>query len=165
MEGLMGTPLKKWELILGKLGPYFLVGMFDMFITMAMGEFLFHVPFRGSVFLFIILAALFMVVVLGQGLLISVVARSQLDAYQMAMLTTFLPSFLLSGAMFAVHQMPAALQVASIFVPATYLATISKGIYLKGIGMKILWPDALMLCGFAAFFLIVASRKLVKKIQ
>jgi len=153
MEGLMGTPLKKWELILGKLGPYFLVGMLDMFIAMAMGEFLFQVPFRGNVLLFIPLAALFMLVVLGQGLLISVIARSQLDAYQMAMLTTFLPSFILSGAMFAVHQMP------------TYLVTISKGIYLKGIGMKILWPDALMLCAFAAFFLLTAGRKLVKKIQ
>ncbi|MEW6657166.1 MAG: ABC transporter permease [Thermodesulfobacteriota bacterium] len=165
MEGLMGTPLKKWELILGKLGPYFLVGMLDMFIAMIMGEFLFQVPLRGSALLFIGLAALFMVVVLGQGLLISVIARSQLDAYQMAMLTTFLPSFILSGAMFAIHQMPAALQVASYLVPATYLVTISKGIYLKGIGIKILWFDALMLCGFAAFFLLTAGRKLVKKIQ
>lgn len=165
MEGLMGTPLKKWELILGKLGPYFLVGMLDMFIAMALGEFLFRVPFRGSVLLFILLAALFMLVVLGQGLLISVVARSQLEAYQMAMLTTFLPAFILSGAMFAIHQMPTALQVASYLVPATYLVTISKGVYLKGIGLKILWPDALMLGVFAAFFLLVASRKLVKKIR
>lgn len=165
MEGLMGTPLKKWEMIVGKLGPYFLVGMLDMFIAMVMGEFLFNVPFRGSVFLFITLAALFMLVVLGQGLLISVIARSQLDAYQMAMLTTFLPSFLLSGAMFAIRQMPPALQVASYFVPATYLSTISKGIYLKGIGLEILWPDALMLVVFATFFLLIASRKLVKKIQ
>jgi ABC-2 type transport system permease protein len=164
-EGLMGTPLKKWELILGKLGPYFLVGMLDMFIAMTMGEFLFKVPLRGSALLFIGLAALFMVVVLGQGLLISVIARSTLDAYQMAMLTTFLPSFILSGAMFAIHQMPLALQVASMFVPATYLVTISKGIYLKGIGMKILWPNALILCGFAAFFLLTAGRKLVKKVQ
>ena len=165
MEGLMGTPLKKWELILGKLGPYFLVGMLDMFIAMAMGEFLFQVPLRGSALLFIALAALFMLVVLGQGLLISVIARSTLDAYQMAMLTTFLPSFILSGAMFAVNQMPKALQVASAFVPATYLVTISKGIYLKGIGLDILWPNALVLCAFAAFFLLTAGRKLVKKIQ
>jgi ABC-2 type transport system permease protein len=165
MEGLMGTPLKKWELILGKLGPYFLVGMLDMFIAMAMGEFLLQVPLRGSALLFIALAALFMLVVLGQGLLISVIARSTLDAYQMAMLTTFLPSFILSGAMFAIQQMPTALQVASFFVPATYLVTISKGIYLKGIGMKILWPEALMLCLFAGVFLVTAARKLVKKIQ
>jgi len=165
MEGLMGTPLKKWELILGKLGPYFLVGMLDMFIAMAMGEFLFQVPFRGSALLFIPLAALFLLAVLGQGLLISVIARSTLDAYQMAMLTTFLPSFILSGAMFAIRQMPPFLQVASNFVPATCLVTISKGIYLKGIGLDILWPNAVMLGLFAAFFLLTAGRKLVKKIR
>ena len=164
-EGLMGTPLKKWELILGKLGPYFLVGMLDVFIAMALGEFLFQVPLKGSVWLFITLAGLFMLVVLGQGLLISVVAHSQLEAYQMAMITTFLPSFILSGAVFAIHQMPRALQVVSYLVPATYLVNISKGIYLKGIGLEILWSSALMLLVFAAFFLLVAGRKLVKKIQ
>jgi len=164
-EGLMSTPLKKWELILGKLGPYFLVGMLDVFIAMAMGEFLFQVPLKGSAWLFIALAGLFMLVVLGQGLLISVVAHSQLEAYQMAMLTTFLPSFILSGAVFAIHQMPQVLQVVTYLVPATYLVTISKGIYLKGIGLEILWPSGLMLLAFAAFFLLVAGRKLVKKIQ
>jgi len=152
-------------LILGKLGPYFLVGMLDVFIAMALGEFLFQVPLKGSVWLFIALAGLFMLVVLGQGLLISVVAHSQLEAYQMAMITTFLPSFILSGAVFAIHQMPRALQVISYLVPATYLVNISKGIYLKGIGLEILWSSALMLLVFAAFFLLVAGRKLVKKIQ
>ena len=165
MEGLMGTPLKKWELILGKLGPYFLVGMLDMFIAMAMGEFLFQVPFRGSLLLFVPLAALFLLVVLGQGLLISVIARSTLDAYQMAMLTTFLPSFILSGAMFAIRQMPPFLQVASNFVPSTFLVNISKGVYLKGVGLDILWLDAVMLALFAAVFLLAAGRKLVKKIN
>ena len=165
MEGLMGTPLKKSELILGKLAPYFVIGMLDMFIAMAMGQFLFGVPLRGSVLLFVGLAALFMVVVLGQGLLISVIARSQLEAYQLAMLTTFLPAFLLSGAIFAVHRMPVALQIVSYIVPATYLVTISKGIYLKGIGLEILWPDALALVAFAAFFLSAAGRKYVKKIR
>ena len=81
------------------------------------------------------------------------------------MLTTFLPAFILSGAMFAIHQMPIFLQVASVFVPATYLVTISKGIYLKGIGLKILWPNALILALFATAFLFIASRKLEKKIR
>ena len=161
----MGTPLKKSELILGKLGPYFIIGMLDMFISMAMGKFLFGVPLRGSALLFVGLAGLFMVVVLGQGLFISVVAHSQLEAYQLAMLTTFLPAFLLSGAIFAVHRMPVALQIVSYIVPATYLVTISKGIYLKGIGLEILWPEALALVAFAVFFLLAAGRKYVKKIR
>jgi ABC-2 type transport system permease protein len=164
MEGLMGTPLKKSEFILGKLGPYFLIGMVDMFIAMAMGQFLFEVPFRGSLILFIALSGLFLVVVLGQGLLISVTAHSQLEAYQMAILTTFLPSFLLSGAIFPIRQMPDILQWISYLVPATYLVNISRSIYLKGIGIHILWPDALILAAFALFFLLASGRKFVKKI-
>ena len=164
MEGLMGTPLKKAELILGKLCPYFVIGMVDMFIAMAMGQFLFQVPFRGSLPLFIALSALFLIVVLGQGLLISVSARSQLEAYQMAILTTFLPSFLLSGAIFPIQQMPLVLQWLSKVVPATYLVNISRGIYLKGIGWPYLWPDVLILALFALFFLTAAGRKFVKKI-
>jgi len=165
MESLMATPLKKSELILGKLGPYFFIGMVDVFIAMGMGEFLFHVPLRGSALLFIGLAGLFLVVVLAQGLFISVVARNQLEADQMAVLTTFLPAFILSGSIFAVRQMPAALQAASYLVPATYLVTISKGIYLKGIGIDILWPDALALALFATGFLLAAGLKFVKKMR
>jgi len=165
MEGLMATPIKKSELVLGKLGPYFIIGMFDAFLSMAMGKFLFDVPLRGSVVLFIGLTAVFMLVVLGQGLLISVTSHSQLEAYQKAVLTTFLPAFLLSGSIFAIAQMPLALQLVSYITPATYLVTISKGIYLKGIGLDILWPETLILVAFAAFFLVMAGRKFVKKIQ
>lgn len=164
MEGLMGTPLKKPELILGKVCPYFVIGMVDMFIAMVMGQVLFRVPFRGSLPLFIALSALFLVVVLGQGLLISVSAHSQLEAYQMAILTTFLPSFLLSGAIFPIQQMPLLLQWLSYLVPATYLVNISRGIYLKGIGWYHLWPDVFILAVFAFFFLTAAGRKFVKKI-
>src|SRR5208337_4423112 len=103
MEGLLATPLKKTELLLGKLGPYFFIGMLDMGIIMAMGQFLFQVPLRGSPLLLIGLSALFLIATLGQGLLISVSAESQLQAFQMAMLSTFLPSFLLSGFVFAIY--------------------------------------------------------------
>jgi ABC-2 type transport system permease protein len=165
MEGLFATPLKKWELVFGKLGPYFIIGMVDMFIALGMGVLLFDVPLRGSVALLIILSALFLIVMLGQGLLISVVSINQLQAYQMATLLTFLPAFLLSGFVFAIHQMPLALQFVSYIVPSRYFVTISKGIYLKGIGLEILWPQVLILLGFAAFFLCAAQWKFVKKIQ
>jgi ABC-2 type transport system permease protein len=165
MEGLMATPLKKAELLLGKLGPYFIIGMFDMAIVMAMGKFLFQVPLRGSPLLLIGLSAIFLIATLGQGLLISVSAENQLQAFQMAMLTTFLPSFLLSGFVFSIYLMPLPLQIASYIVPARYLVTVSKGIYLKGIGIKVLWPSALMLGGAAAFFVLLAIRKFVKKIR
>jgi len=165
LEGLMGTPLKRSELVLGKLGPYFLIGMVDMFIAMGMGQFLFEVPFRGSFFLFVGLAALFLLVVLGQGLLISVTSRTQLEAYQLAILSTFLPAFLLSGAIFAIGQMPLILRLLSYLVPATYLVVISKGIYLKGLGWESLWVEALILAVYAVIFLVLAGRKFVKKLE
>ena len=165
MEGLMATPLKRTELLLGKLGPYFIIGMFDMAVVMAMGKILFQVPLRGSPLLLIALAAIFLVATLGQGLLISVTSENQLQAFQMAMLTTFLPSFLLSGFVFSIYLMPLPLQIASYIVPARYLVTISKGIYLKGLGMNYLWPSALMLTAAAAFFVVMAIKKFVKKIR
>ncbi|MCL6621003.1 MAG: ABC transporter permease [Syntrophobacterales bacterium] len=165
MEGLMATPLKKWELIFGKLGPYFLIGMVDMFIALGMGKFLFEVPLRGSVALLIVLSALFLVVMLGQGLLISVLSVNQLQAYQMATLFTFLPAFLLSGFVFAIKQMPLPLQLVSYLVPSRYFVTISKGIYLKGTGLTLLWGEVVLLLAFAVFFLVMAQRRLVKKIR
>jgi ABC-2 type transport system permease protein len=165
MEGLLATPLKKWELIFGKLGPYFLIGMVDMFIALGMGMLLFAVPLRGNLFLLIGLSALFLIVMLGQGLLISVLSVNQLQAYQMAALLTFLPAFLLSGFVFNIQQMPLALRLLSVIVPSRYFVTISKGIYLKGIGLAILWPQVVILMGFAVFLLVTAQRKFVKKIQ
>jgi ABC-2 type transport system permease protein len=165
MESLMATPLKKTELLLGKLGPYFIIGMFDMLVVMAMGKFLFAVPLRGSGLLLIALAAIFLIASLGQGLLISVTSENQLQAFQMAMLTTFLPSFLLSGFVFAIYLMPLPLQIASYVVPARYLVTITKGIYLKGLGLEYLWPSALMLTAAATFFVVLAIKKFVKKIR
>ncbi|MGO9622530.1 MAG: ABC transporter permease [Desulfobaccales bacterium] len=165
MEGLLATPLKKTELLLGKMGPYFFIGMLDMGIVMAMGKFLFQVPLRGSPLLLIGLSALFLIATLGQGLLISVSAQSQLQAFQMAMLSTFLPAFLLSGFVFAIYLMPLPLRIISFIVPARYMVTISKGIYLKGLGLGVLWPSALMLAGAATLFVLLAIRKFVKKIH
>ena len=165
MEGLMATPLRPTELLLGKIGPYFLIGMFDMGVVMAMGKFLFQVPLRGSPWLLIGLAAIFLIATLGQGLLISVTSENQLQAFQMAMLTTFLPAFLLSGFVFSIYLMPLPLRIVSAIVPARYLVTISKGIYLKGLGMAYLWPSALMLTAAATFFVVMSIKKFVKKIR
>lgn len=165
MESLMSTPLKKAELLLGKLAPYFFIGMVDMGITIAMGQFLFGVPQRGSLILLIGLSAIFLIATLGHGLLISVSSENQLQAYQMAMLTTFLPAFLISGFVFSIYLMPWPLRVMSYLVPARYLVTISKGIYLKGLGLAVLWPQALMLMAMAVLFIGLAIGKFVKKIR
>lgn len=165
MESLMSTPLKKTELLLGKMAPYFVIGMVDMLITIAMGQFLFGVPQRGSFLLLIGLSAIFLIATLAHGLLISVTSENQLQAYQMAMLTTFLPAFLISGFVFSIYLMPWPLQLMSYFVPARYLVTITKGIYLKGIGLKVLWPQMLMLMAAAVLFMSLALKKFVKKIR
>jgi len=165
MESLMSTPLKKTELLLGKMAPYFVIGMVDMLITIAMGQFLFGVPQRGSFLLLIGLSALFLIATLAHGLLISVTSENQLQAYQMAMLTTFLPAFLISGFVFSIYLMPWPLQLMSYFVPARYLVTITKGIYLKGLGLKVLWPQMLMLMGASGLFMSLALKKFVKKIR
>jgi ABC-2 type transport system permease protein len=165
MEGLMATPLKRTELLLGKLGPYFLIGMFDMAVVVGLGKFLFQVPLRGSLVLLTVMSAIFLIATLGQGLFISVTSENQLQAFQMAMLTTFLPSFLLSGFVFSIYLMPLPLQIASYIVPARYLVTISKGIYLKGLGLNYLWPSAVMLAGSATFFVVMSIKKFVKKIR
>uniref|UniRef100_A0A7V6DNZ6 ABC transporter permease n=1 Tax=Desulfobacca acetoxidans TaxID=60893 RepID=A0A7V6DNZ6_9BACT len=164
MESLLATPLRKTELIIGKLGPYFLLGLIDLAIAVAMGHFLFQVPLKGSIILYVVLSSVFLMVMLGMGMLISILSENQLQAYQMATLITFLPAFLLSGFVFAIPLMPLFLQIASYLVPARYLVTICKGIYLKGVGLKFLWPSALMLVFFAVFFLALAIRKFRHKI-
>jgi ABC-2 type transport system permease protein len=164
LESLMSTTLKRSELILGKLSPYFLICLLDLVIAMAMGQWAFHVPLRGNVLLLIGLSAIFLVVILSQGLLISVTANNQTQAFQMAMLVTFLPALLLSGFVFSVRLMPWPLQIISSLVPGKYLVTIFKGIYLKGIGLGILWPEALILFIFAVAFLSMAVWKSPKKL-
>jgi len=164
LESIMSTTLKRSELILGKLSAYFLICLLDLVIAMAMGQWAFHVPLRGNVLLLIGLSAIFLVVILSQGLLISVIAHNQTQAFQMAMLVTFLPALLLSGFVFSVRMMPWPLQVISTLVPGKYLVTVFKGIYLKGIGLGILWPEALILFIFAVAFLSMAVWKSPKKL-
>ncbi len=164
MEQLISTPVKPAELILGKLVPYFAVGMVDVLIAVLMAVFLFGVPLRGSVTLLFATAALFMTGTLAQGILISVLARGQLLASQIAMVSTFLPAFLLSGFMFAIANMPLPVQVVTYIVPARYFVAIVKGIYLRGVGLAVLWPDIIFLIIFATLVLALAVGRLKKRL-
>ena len=165
MESLMSTSLAKSEFILGKMAPYFLICMLDLLIAMAMGQWIFGVPLRGNFLLLILLSAIFLLVMLGQGLFISITSKNQLEAFQMGMVITFLPAALLSGFISSIQLTPWPLQLLSYLVPAKYLITISKGIYLKGIGLDILWPQALILLIFAVFFLGVTIYKSPEKLK
>ena len=162
MEQLIATPVRGSELIVGKLMPYFALGMADVLVTVLLGEFLFHVPLRGSPALLVGMAGVFLAGGLALGLLISVVARGQLLATQMAMVGTFLPAFLLSGFMFSIANMPAPIQLFTYLVPARYFVALLKGIYLKGVGLEILAGEALLLAAFALVVLLVANAKFRK---
>jgi ABC-2 type transport system permease protein len=165
MEQLLATPVTGPELILGKLLPYFFVGMADVAVAVAMGTFLFQVPFRGSVPLLFGFAAVFLAGALSLGMLFSVAARSQLAASQMAMAFTFLPSYLLSGFVFSIDSMPPLARVATYLVPARYLVKAIRGIWLKGVGIGTLAVEAALLAAFAGATMLAATRMFRKKIR
>ena len=165
MEQLISTPVKGPELILGKFLPYFAIGMLDVLLAVLMGEFLFHVPLRGSVVLLFGMAAMFLTGALSLGLVISIVTKSQLLASQLAMVLTFLPAFLLSGFMYDIGNMPRAIQVVTYVVPARYFVALLKGIYLKGVGLEILAPQAVLLAAFAVVMLLIATARFRKSLE
>ncbi len=129
-----------------------------------MGEFLFHVPLRGSVFLLFGSAAIFLAGTMAFGILISVMAKNQLMANQMAMILTFVPSFLLSGFVFPIGNMPTVVQWITYLVPARYFITLLKAIYLKGAGISVLAGEGLLLVVYAAGAILLAVAAFKKKL-
>ncbi len=164
MEQLISTPVKVPELIIGKLLPYFAIGIFDVLLAVLMGEYLFQIPLRGDVPLLFAMAAIFLAGALSLGMVISVVTKSQLLASQLAMVLTFLPSFLLSGFMYATSNMPRPIQFITYLIPARYFVVLLKGIYLKGIGLTVLISEAGLLTIFSVLMVAVAITKFKKKL-
>ncbi|MFA5111148.1 MAG: ABC transporter permease [Desulfobaccales bacterium] len=165
MEQLISTPVKGRELILGKLLPYFAIGMFDVLLAVLVGEFMFQVPLRGNVALLFAMAAIFLAGALSLGMVISIATKGQLLASQLAMVLTFLPSFLLSGFMYAISNMPQAIQIITYLIPAKYFVALLKGIYLKGVGLEILAVEAGLLTIFGAAMVLVANLKFRKTLE
>lgn len=162
MEQLIATPIRRQELILGKLLPYLVIGFIDILLCVIVGTLIFGVPFRGNLLLLMGLSIFFLVGAMSLGILISVVARSQLLASQVAMITTYVPSIILSGFMFPISNMPAFIQYITYLVPARYFVTITKGIFLKGIGPSILWREVIFLLIFSAGMILAANLKFKK---
>ena len=164
MEQLISTPVRSSELIVGKFLPYFAIGMIDLVIAVILGRFVFLVPLRGSLIQLFIMSALFLTGALSLGIFISTVAKSQLMASQMAILTSFLPTFLLSGFTYEIFNMPQAVQAITFLIPARYFIKILRGIYLKDVGMVELWPEAICLIIFSILMSRLAIHKFKKKI-
>ncbi len=165
MEQLIATPIKGPELIFGKLAPYFAIGMLDMLMVVLMGYFIFGVPLRGNLLLLFGSSAIFLIGVLGMGILISTATRSQLLSSQISMLTTFLPAFLLSGFLYPIENMPRAIQVITYLIPARYFVELLRAIYLKGVGLDVLWFQFGVLSLFAVAMLTLADLKFRKKLE
>jgi ABC-2 type transport system permease protein len=165
MEQLISTPVTAMEIMLGKLAPYFALGMFDTIISALIAIYWFHVPFRGSWVTLMAASAMFMVVVLSLGFFISVVAKSQLAASQIALLITFLPAFLLSGFLFSIEQMPIALQWITRILPARYYVSVLKMVFLKGTPVSMLTAELIPLVVFAFMLTLVATRSFHKRLD
>ena len=165
MEQLIATPVAGGELLLGKLLPYFAIGLLDVGLAVLMGQCLFHVPMRGSLAALFLMASVFLVGVLAMGITISIVAKSQLLASQLAMTLTFLPSFLLSGFMFTIVNMPRPIQAFTYLVPARYFVALLKGIYQKGVGLDLLAGDAALLLVFGVIMTVLANVMFKKKLS
>jgi ABC-2 type transport system permease protein len=165
MEQLISTPVTAMEIMLGKLAPYFVLGMFDTIISALIAIYWFHVPFRGSWVTLLGVSAMFMIVVLSMGFLISVVAKGQFLACQIALLITFLPAFLLSGFLFSIDQMPIALQWITRIFPARYYVSVLKKIFLKGTPASMLYVDLVPLAVFTFVLALAATRSFHKRLD
>jgi ABC-2 type transport system permease protein len=165
MEALLVTPVTMREVLLGKLLPYFLLGLGGMALSVAMGLWLFAVPLRGSIWLLFGAASLFLLAALGMGLLISTAVKSQFVAGMVAIITTFLPAFLLSGFIFDIGSMPAVVQGITRILPARYFVALLQTLFLAGNVWSVILPNALALAVFAALFLGASRSKLRKRLD
>jgi ABC-2 type transport system permease protein len=164
LEQLNVTPLARSELIVGKLVPYAVLGMVDALLVVAVAVGWFEVPLRGSFWLLIATCLIYLLCTLGLGLFVSTISRTQ----QQAMMTTsfffLLPMIFLSGFIFPIENMPEAIQPVTYLIPLRYFLIILRGIFLKGIGLDVLWPQALALLVWGITMLALATLRSTKRL-
>ena len=165
MEALMVTPVAQREILLGKLIPYFTLGIGGMALSVLLAVFLFDVPLRGSVFVLFAASSLFLLTALGMGLLISILAKNQFVAGQAAIIVTFLPAFILSGFIFDINSMPAPIQVITHVIAARYFVAILQTIFLAGTIWSVIAWNALALVIMSTVFLGISRRKFRKRLE
>ncbi|HZJ93432.1 MAG TPA: ABC transporter permease, partial [Thiopseudomonas sp.] len=165
MEAVLSTPASVIEILIGKLLPYFILGMLATLAATALAVFVFDVPLRGSLAALLLLSAVFMVPALGQGLLISAITRNQFLAAQIALFSGFLPAFMLSGFLYEIEAMPAPIQLITWFVPARYFVSSLKTVFLAGDIWEVFWPDLFAMAAIGTFFFILAKRATRKNLE
>jgi ABC-2 type transport system permease protein len=165
MEALLVTPVSMREVLLGKLVPYFILGMGGMALSVVMALFLFGVPLRGSLAVLLLASSLFLLAALGMGLLISILAKNQFVAGQVAIIATFLPAFILSGFIFDISSMPPAVQALTHLIAARYFVAILQTVFLAGNVWPVIIPNAAALLLMSAFFLGMSRLKSRKRLE
>ena len=165
LESLFVTPVHPVEILLGKIIPYFGVGMIGLFLCLAAARWLFGVPLEGSLAVLIGVSMLYLLVSLGMGLVISAVTRSQFLASQISLILSFLPALLLSGFLFDLHSVPTPVQVVGHLLPATYYVELLKNLFLAGTPWPLILRDAAVLTAYAVFFLLIALRRTRKRLE
>jgi ABC-2 type transport system permease protein len=164
LEALFVTPVRPGEILLGKTVPYFLLGMGGLLLSVAAARFLFHVPVRGSLVVLVVVSALYLLVALGIGLLISSATRNQFVASQLALIITFMPAFILSGFIFDIASMPLPVQVITHILPARYYVALLQTVFLAGNVWSVILPNAAVLAGMALVLLGLTRRKTHKRL-
>jgi ABC-2 type transport system permease protein len=165
IEQIMASPIKPWEYVFGKITPYIMISLFDVFLVVAAGYLIFEIPSRGSLWCLAFFSFLFLANALGIGLFVSAVSKSVVTSQLMAFMISLLPSILLSGFIFPISSMPHVIQAITYVVPARYFLTILRGIFLKGVGFDVLWPQGLFLLANSLVFLGLAAKNFKKNLD
>ena len=165
MEVLLVSPLRPWQIIVGKITPYLAIGLFSVLSVYTVARVVFHVPMHGNFALLIAEGMLFILVSLSIGILVSARTSSQRVAMLAAVMITLLPTQMLSGVVFPVESMPRFLQLVSNIVPARWFVTIARGVMLKGVGMAYLWQETVILGVMALVLLTLSTRSFKVRLQ
>lgn len=165
LEQIIVTPVHPWQLILGKLLPFALIGLLDLFLVTGLAVFYFGIPLTGSLWLLVLFSLPFLVTMLGSGLFLSTLVNNQQQAMLGSMFFVMVPMIYLSGLLFPIENMPPVIQKVTLFIPLRYYANIIRGIFLKGSGFAALWPDALTLTAFSIAAVTLASLRFRKRLD
>jgi len=164
LEQVLVTPVGRAEFLLGKMIPYIIVGLANVIVMPAIARVTFHIPFNGSFFLFFLLSAVFLFAILGMGMIIGVFMRTQPAALALSFLVIFFPGFFMTGIFFPIAAMPAEMRMEAMALPGTHYAIITRGVFLPGVGLDVLWPYGLALLGMGIVFTVVAALFFRKKL-
>ncbi len=164
LEQLLATPIRRTELLLGKIAPYILVGLINVIAIPLLSIAWFKISLNGSFLLFFGLSAIFMFAVLSMGMVVGVFMRTQAAALALSFLVLFFPGFFLTGIFFPLASMPEEVRMEAMFLPGTHYAIITRGIFLPGVGMEVLWPYAVMMLGLGFAFSAVGILFFRKKL-